>query len=121
MTGASKDKLPPSGVFLWVDVRDIALAHVLAMEKPEAAGKRFFVVAGYFSNKEVAEIVAKNFPELADKVPTGEALKAGDFPEGGPEKAMRFDNSRVKEVLGLGFRSLEESVVDTVKSLQAVE
>ena len=121
MTGASKERLPPSGLFLWVDVRDIADAHVLAMEKEEAANKRFFVTAGYFSNRQIAEIIAKDFPELKGKVPTGEALKSGDFPEGGPEKAVRYDNSRVKEVLGLTFRGLEECVVDTVKSLQAVE
>lgn len=121
MTGASKDKLPPSGVFLWVDVRDIADAHVLAMEKAEAAKKRFFVTAGYFSNRQIAEIVAENFPELKDKAPTGEALKSGDFPEEGPESVVKYDNSRVKEVLGVRFRGLKECVVDTVKSLQAVE
>ncbi|MCJ1250786.1 methylglyoxal reductase (NADPH-dependent) gre2 [Trapelia coarctata] len=121
MTGASKEKLPPSGVFLWVDVRDIADAHVLAMEKAEAANRRFFVTAGYFSNRQIAETVAENFPEFKDNVPKGEALKPGDFPEGGPEKAVRYDNNRVKEVLGLKFRGLEECVVDTVKSLKAVE
>jgi len=121
MTGASKDKLPPQGISLWVDVRDIALAHVLAAEKPEAAGKRFFVLEGYFSNKQIVDIVAKHFPELRKNLPEGDAAKEGDFPEGGPEKIMRFDNSRVKEVLGLTFRGFEECVVDTVKSLQAVE
>ncbi|MCJ1285583.1 methylglyoxal reductase (NADPH-dependent) gre2 [Xylographa opegraphella] len=119
MTGASKDKLPPSGVFLWVDVRDIALAHVLAAEKAEAANKRFFVTAGQFSNKEIAEIITENFPELRSKMPTGDALKPGDYPEEGVP--FSYDNSRVKEVLGLNFMSLRKSIVDTVKSLQAVE
>ena len=32
----------------WVDVRDVALAHVLAMEKAEAAGERFIVSNGTF-------------------------------------------------------------------------
>jgi len=121
MTGASKDKLPPSGISFWVDVRDIALAHVLAAEKPEAAGKRFFVLAGYFSNKQIVDIVREHFPELRKNLPEGDAAKEGDFPEGGPEKVMRFDNSRVREVLGVNFRNFEECIVDTVKSLQAVE
>ncbi|MCJ1290332.1 methylglyoxal reductase (NADPH-dependent) gre2 [Xylographa carneopallida] len=119
MTGASKEKLTPSGVFLWVDVRDIAFAHVLAAEKAEAANKRFFITAGYFSNKEIAEIVTENFPELKSKMPTGDALTPGDYPEGGVPYS--YDNSRAKEVLGLKFMSLKESIVDTVKSLQAVE
>ena len=121
MTGSMKEKISPSGVYLWVDVRDIADAHVLAMEKPAAAGKRFFVTAGYYSNKEIADIVAKDFPELKSKIPTGDALKPGDYPENGVESLYKYDNSRVKEVLGVKFRTLEESIVDTVKSLQAVE
>lgn len=32
----------------------------------------------------------------------------------------KYDNSRAKEVLGIKFRTLKESVADTVKSLQVV-
>lgn len=118
MTGAAKEECPPTGTFFFVDVRDIALSHVLAAEKEEAAGKRFFIVADKFSNKQIAEIIGEKFPQLKDRLPTGDALKPGDFPEAGTPD---FDNRRSVEVLGLTYRSLEESVVDTVKSLQAVE
>ena len=118
MTGAAKEKCPPTGNYFFVDVRDIALGHVLALEKEEAAGKRFFIVASHFSNKEIAGIIGKRFPELRDNLPTGEALVSGDYPAAG---IYDFDNRRSVEVLGLTYRSLEESIVDTVKSLQAVE
>lgn len=118
MTGAAKEECPPTGTFFFVDVRDIALSHVLAAEKEEAAGKRFFIVADKFSNKQIAEIIGEKFPQLKDRLPTGDALKPGDFPAAG---TPNFDNRRSVEVLGLTYRSLEESVVDTVKSLQAVE
>ena len=118
MIGKCKDGLTPSGVFFWVDVRDVALAHVKAMEVPAAANKRFFVTAGYYSNKEIAEIVRDSFPELASKVPEGDALKPGDYPTDG---LYKYDNSRTVEVLGVKFRSLKESIVDTAKSLQAVQ
>ena len=101
---------------MWVDVRDIALAHVKAIELPEAADKRFFVTAGYFSNRDLAEIIRKNFPEFEKELPS-EDVKGGGYPEGG---LYKFDNSRTKEVLGIKFRGLEESVVDTVNSLKAV-
>ena len=104
--------------YLFVDVRDLALAHVLAAEKPEAGGKRFFVVGGHFCNKQIAEIIGEAFPELKKNLPEGEALKPGDFPEKG---TYGFDNARSKSVLGLTYRPLRESIVDTVKSLQAVE
>src|SRR6266516_7247375 len=54
ITGKCKDEIPPTGTFLWVDVRDLALGHVKAMELPQAANQRFFFVAGYFSNREIA-------------------------------------------------------------------
>jgi nucleoside-diphosphate-sugar epimerase len=62
-SGAAKDSCPPTGSFLWVDVRDVALSHALAAEKPEAAGQRFFITAGKFSNKEIAEHLWEAFPE----------------------------------------------------------
>lgn len=116
MTGKAKEEIPPTGTFVWVDVRDLALAHVRASELPAAAGKRFFVTAGYFTNAEIANIVRDNYPELKDKVPA-KGTKGGDFPE---EGIYSYNNERTKEVLGIQFRSLKESIVDTVKSLQTV-
>lgn len=115
MSGSKKDGCPPTGTYLWVDVRDLALAHVLAMEKPEAAGERFFITAGKFCNREMAEDMYEAFPELREKLPTREALKPGDYP---PEGSFGFDNKKSREVLGLAYRPLKESVVDTVKSLK---
>lgn len=111
--GKLRDGLSPTGVFIWVDVRDLALAHVRALEVPEAGGKRFFITAGHYSNGEIASIIKSKFPDLASKLP--EDLKS-DI----PEDVYGFDNSRSKEVLGIKYRSLEESVIDTVKSLVAV-
>ncbi|OQO01317.1 hypothetical protein B0A48_12872 [Cryoendolithus antarcticus] len=116
MQGKAKEEIAPTGTYIWVDVRDLALCHVLAGEKEEAANKRFFITAGYFSNKEIAQIVGKNYPQYEDGLPT-EKTPGGGYPEGG---IYKWDNSRVKEVLGVKFRTLEESIVDTVKSLQAV-
>ncbi|KAI5305625.1 hypothetical protein KEM56_003827 [Ascosphaera pollenicola] len=106
--------LPPTPFPEWVDVRDVALAHVLAMEKDEASGKRFFIINGLASHKDVAEVIAKNFPEYKDRVPTGEGLEAGAT----KGEWYGSDNSRSKEVLGLEYTSLEKSVCDTVKSLK---
>lgn len=81
MLGKYKDNLPPTGTFLWTDVRDLALAHVRAAERREAAGKRFFITAGYFSNRQIADIIAEEFPELGEKI-AGKEIE-GDFdPEG---------------------------------------
>lgn len=115
MQGKAKEQIPETGTFLWVDVRDLALAHVKSMEVAEAANKRFFVTAGFFSNKEIAQIIKKNFSQYADDLPT-DKTPGGDY----PEAFYKYDNKRVVEVLGIKFKTLEESITDTVKSLQSV-
>ena len=141
MTGKAKDEIPSTGVFLWTDVRDLALAHVKAMELPEAGSKRFFVTAGYYNNREIADILRDTYPNRASKLPTPET-KGGDYPEEGKQKPFfsfvftipyllyndtsddiglyKYDNSRTREILGIQFRSLKETIVDTAKSLEEV-
>ncbi|KPI39641.1 putative NADPH-dependent methylglyoxal GRP2 [Cyphellophora attinorum] len=108
----AKDGLPATRVPLFVDVRDLADAHVQAVEREQAQGKRFFVTAGFFRNGDVADIVKKNFPEYEKKLPGSWEYVPKDF-------GFDVDNSRGKEVLGLKYRRLEDSIVDLVKSLQA--
>jgi nucleoside-diphosphate-sugar epimerase len=112
--GKYKDELPPSGVYLWIDVRDLAEAHVKAIEVPEAAGQRFFTTAGYFSNKQIADVIREAYPQLADKLPSK------DTPDDLPADIYKIDNSKSIKVLGLTYRSLKESITDTVQSIQDV-
>lgn len=121
ITGASKKGLPPTGNHLFVDVRDLALAHSLAAESssPSITGQRFFMVAGKFSNREIVEIVRDEFPEFADNLPQEEeAMRTGDYPGGDPGKAFGYDNSKAKEVLKMEFRGLRASIKDAVESLR---
>lgn len=103
---------PTAPVFTWVDVRDVALAHVRALMRSEAGGKRFYVVGGYFSNKRLADVIRDKHPELVGQLPSEEGA-VDDF----PADVYGFDNSRSREVLGIEYRGLEESVDDTVASI----
>ena len=116
MTGKCKEGIPPTATFIWVDVRDLALAHVKAIELPVAANKRYFITAGYFCNKEIVDILREEFPDLAKGLPPKDT-KTGGYPE---EGIYKYDNRRTREELGIHFRGLKECIVDTVKSLQAV-
>lgn len=116
IAGEWKMKIPKNDGPVWVDVRDLALGHVKAIEVSNAANKRFFVTAGHCSNKEMVDVIRRNFPDLVEKLPV-EGNRGGDFPEGG---IYGFDNQRAIDILGIQFRSFEESIVDTVKSLQSV-
>lgn len=102
---------PTAPVFTFVDVRDVALAHVRALSVPEAGGSRFYLVGGFFSNPRVAQIIRKNFPQLEDKLPPFDTKD--DF----PDDHWQFDTTKSKKVLGLEYVGLEKSVVDTVQSM----
>ncbi|KAI1214281.1 NAD(P)-binding protein [Annulohypoxylon truncatum] len=117
--GKWKTGIPPSGVYLWVDVRDVANAHVSAMEIPEAGGQRFFTTAGYYDNVQIAKVVRAAYPDLADKLPTDATpvAKGGSLPE---EGAYKYDNSRATKVLGIDWIPLEKSVADTVETLLTI-
>jgi nucleoside-diphosphate-sugar epimerase len=117
LRGKWRDEIADIGpVFLWVDVRDVAEAHVKAgLELPEAAGKRLFCTAGTYSNAEIAGIIRKHFPEDAERLPT-DATPGGELPPA--DKRFKWDNSATNALLGINWASLEQSVVDTVKSLK---
>lgn len=100
---------------LRIDVRDLALGHVKAIETPAASNLRFFFTSGYFSNSQIAEIVRKNFPEYKDVAPDS-SVPGGRM----PDPLFKIDNSRTADTLGIKFTSFETSIVDLVKSLQAV-
>ncbi|KAF2971470.1 hypothetical protein GQX73_g2154 [Xylaria multiplex] len=119
IVGRWKEGIPPTGVHLFVDVRDVAKAHVEAMERPEAGGNRYLVTAGLFANKEFVPIVRKHFPQLADKLPD-DSVQGGDYPGGSINNIYKYDNSKATKDLGLEFISLEQSVKDTITSLLAV-
>ncbi|KAI0391862.1 3-beta hydroxysteroid dehydrogenase/isomerase family protein [Xylariaceae sp. FL0594] len=113
--GSPTTPCPPTVNYLFVDVRDLALAHVLALQKPEAANQRFLITAGNYSNAEIAQTIAQEYPEYADRMPTGEALKPGERPATG---VNGYDNRKSIEVLGMEYRSLKDSVVGVIDSIK---
>ncbi len=55
----------------YVDVRDVATLHILAMLAPQAAGERFLATTGEtLSMLDVAEVLRTAFPQFADQLPT---------------------------------------------------
>ena len=116
LRGGWKDEIPSQGpVSLWIDVRDVAKAHVLAMDKPEVGGKRLFTTAGYFDHQQIARTVREKFPEFKDRLPA-EGVKGGELPA--PDKTFKWDVSETDGLLGIKWRSVEESISDLVISLK---
>lgn len=116
--GKMREEISPTApVFTFVDVRDVALAHVRAMMVPEAGGERFYLVSGYFTNARIAGIIRgkKEYDKLlGNKLPSKETIvQSEDF----PNDHWKFDTSKSRRVLGMEYIGLEKSVLDTVESI----
>lgn len=110
--GAKASGLQPTVVYLFADVRDVADAHVRALDNPTAGGQRFLVTGGHYSNKKMVDIVRESYPRLSDRLPPDNEVK-----DDTPEDVYGYDNKKSREILGLTYRSFEECVRDTVESL----
>ncbi|KAI1377955.1 putative NAD dependent epimerase/dehydratase [Hypoxylon crocopeplum] len=109
--GHFRDGLPPTGpVYIFCDVRDVAEAHVRALEVPEASGQRFFIVGGYFTTKRIADVIRASHSEMAGRLPPESA------PDDMPSDAYGWDNSKSRQVLGIEYRDLKTCVDDAVDS-----
>jgi len=116
-----------------VDVRDVALAHILALEVPSAEG-RYVCVSETFHLRDLVAIIKKHYPKaplpsLDMTGSVGSALAyvtaffypAGtrDFLQTNIKRAPRYDNSKIKKSLGIKFMTAEETIIDTIKDLVA--
>lgn len=123
-------KIPamPNVRFGMVDVRDVAQAHIRAMEIEAAAGRRFIVSAGTEPLRAVADILSDAFPQygrrlhmwnlpdwtvrLAARLSRQAGMLAAEL---GAERAL--DTAPAKDVLQMQFRTIEEAVTDLGESL----
>ncbi|GIL58810.1 hypothetical protein Vafri_13796 [Volvox africanus] len=98
---------PPSGSWVFTDVRDVAAAHVSAALTPAAAGRRYIVSQPRsLSARSVTDVLKATVPQLAH-LPDGEA---------GSEEE-KIDASRVVRELGLTYTPLENTLTDMAESL----
>ncbi|KAK2008447.1 NAD dependent epimerase/dehydratase [Colletotrichum eremochloae] len=114
LTAASP--IPPAVLHLYVDVRDVARAHLLAATKPAAGGHRFIVSPGGVSNQAIANVVRKRLPELEGRIPKGDPTETA-LPEG----IFGADASLAEKVLGLEYRKLEDTLGDLAAQIVELE
>lgn len=113
----------------YVDVRDVAELHVLAMTRPEAKGERFIAsTAENLSTLQIANILRKHLGDDAKDVPKKEVANtiiraAAIF---NPKlrmiatllgKDLSTSNEKAKRLLGWTPRSAEEAIVATGRSM----
>ncbi len=116
----------------FVDVRDVAKAHVLAMENDSASGRYLCSAEEMHMRGLVALLKSSGFdryslPKIDLSGAAGSLLmKALSFTQ--PKdtgmyirinigRTMRCNNSKIKRELGLSFMPVKESIIETVKDM----
>ena len=119
----------PDLTYAFVDVRDVAAAHLAAMTAPDAAGQRFICALDSHSLRDVAACLAREYNPQGYRVPTGKlpgwalqlaakfdsvaAMAVNDL--GNPQ---HVDNGKVVALLGRPLRDLETMTLAMAASLE---
>ena len=116
----------------FVDVRDVAHAHILAMENEKAKG-RYLCTSETLSMSEVVSILREagysnyKLPKMKMTGRVGNAMVkilVSTQPKGlrtfirtHVGRGVEYDNSKIRQELGISFRSVKESILEAVKDL----
>ncbi|KAL6950837.1 hypothetical protein ACO0QE_000119 [Hanseniaspora vineae] len=100
----------------FVDVRDVAKAHLEAITNDKLNGHRLLLGEAEFTSQDIADIINTNFPELQGKIIKDVHISG----ESGPDFSFKMDNHVTKELLGFKLIDLSTSVTDTVEQLLRV-
>ena len=113
-------------MFGYVDVRDVAAAHILAMQNPASNGERFALVEKDLWYKDVAKILKENGFDKAPTIgiPVWLAKILANFnkelkltlPYLGRKRSIK--NTKAREKLGWNPRPAEESIIDIANQMK---
>lgn len=101
----------------FIDVRDVAKAHLLAFQNENTINKRLILKESTFTEQTLLDLIHKEFPILNDKIPKGEPGSDEEI----LKKRVILDNSKTKEILGFKFKSLKQTIHDTVEQIIEVK
>lgn len=97
----------------YIDVRDVAKAHIIAFEKEAAIGKRLVLVSDGFTTQTIVDTVNQKFPQLKGKIYQG---KPGTDREK-IEKMDLLNTERTKAILGFEYFNLSDTISDSFDQL----
>lgn len=120
--------LVPRAAVTVVDVRDVATAHVAALEKPGIVGRRCILASEGLRFLDMGRILGEAFPERRGRMPKGElpdfVVRTAAIFDGAARAAAselgpvpQFSNATAREILGIQFRTGREAIVAMAKSL----
>jgi nucleoside-diphosphate-sugar epimerase len=128
-SGTSKEMPGPIGTSSYVDVRDVAEMHLWAALNPQKAnGQRYIASAGYGPAQAFADILRERYPNDKKIVEgtSGKGYTTGtDYCERPtqvwyPPERPQLCGRKIVEHMGIKYRVLVDSVVDTIEEWEKV-
>jgi nucleoside-diphosphate-sugar epimerase len=113
--GGENGTVPPTKGPVWVDVRDIALAHIKSLLVPAAGGRRFLVGASMYSNQQLVDLSRERLPQMQDRMAVGQPGTRD------PGVQYNIDSKETEQVLDLKWRDLGDCLADVVPQLFDIE
>jgi len=112
------DKDLVASINCWVDVRDVAEAHVVALEKPEAGGERILFSAGPFTWQDFIDAARDVAPSLGldpSKITKG----AANYDSSKVTHHVYYSTEKRERILGIKVKSQKETTRDTLADFKA--
>jgi len=114
--------------FAPVDVRDVALAHRLAMERPEAPGNRYICAGEHIWVQDIAKVLAAEFNPRGYRIPTGKLPYWLMWIIARFDKAVKLaitfvgrkelvSAAKAKRELGWTMRPIHETILETGRTM----
>jgi nucleoside-diphosphate-sugar epimerase len=118
LSGELRESGAPSGAFGAIDVRDVGIAHINAMTRPAAAGKRFILSSSVaVTQLDVSNVLrgaGQEFWPWHDRLPTryedANMVDKDIF-------RLKFNNAQATRVLSVTPRPMEETMADMARAM----
>mmetsp|Transcript_54428 Transcript_54428/g.62370 ORF Transcript_54428/g.62370 Transcript_54428/m.62370 type:complete len:376 (-) Transcript_54428:179-1306(-) len=123
--------MQPDLSFDYVDVRDVARAHILAMESDKSAGQRYLCTTEMKTMKQLAKLLASEFNQYGYKIKARKmpgcmlslvSLFVREVREIKPMVGIRMEiaNDKIRRDLGMAFRPIDPTLIAMAYDLIAL-
>jgi len=102
---------PVNKTGFWVDVRDVAAIHALALANPVAGGERFLVCSGPNTWQDILDAIHAALPDNTD-------VAVGAPGKGKPHNGLTLSSAKAQKTFGYKFATVGDMAPETLQALR---
>lgn len=107
--------MPPTKGPVWVDVRDVAEAHVRALMNPSLGGRRLLLAQGVYCSQEIADVAREVARKHSYRIALGSPGQRDAHTHFGVDSSMEASS------LGIKWKGLAETLGDLLPQLYRID